>query len=111
MQVRVLSALPVIFHKKNIVKSTTEPPGGKPPDGAKIPPKKAPDARVEERERRVRAFQSGFRAIWSEMKRVTWPTREEWVSATLVTVGLVVVVALWTQAIGAIATLIFRTGQ
>ena len=110
MQVRVLSALPVIYHKKKNVKSTTEPPGGKSPDGTKIP-KKAPDARVEERERRFRALQSGFRAIWSEMKRVTWPTREEWVSATLVTIGLVLVVALWTQLIGMIAMWIFRTGQ
>ena len=93
------------------MKSTTEPPGGKTPDGGKIPPKKAPDARVEERERRFRALQSGFRSIWSEMKRVTWPTREEWVSATLVTIGLVVVVALWTQAVGYLAMWVFKTGQ
>ena len=39
------------------------------------------------------------------------PSREEWVSATFVTVGLVVVVALWTTAIGSIAEWIFKTGQ
>ena len=95
------------------MKRTTEPPGGKlPPDG-KNPPKKdkIADTRVEERERRFRAVQSGLRAIASEMKRVTWPSREEWVSATLVTIGLVVVVAVWTSAIGQLAEWIFRTGQ
>jgi len=96
------------------VKRTTEPPGGKTPDDAsKIAPKrdKTAEARVEDREKRFRAFQSGLRAIASEMKRVTWPSREEWVSATLVTVGLVVIVAVWTSAIGQFAEWIFRTGQ
>jgi len=72
---------------------------------------KAAEARVEERERRFRAFQDGLRAIASEMKRVTWPSREEWVSATLVTIGLVLVVAIWTTAIGQLAIWIFKTGQ
>ena len=93
---------------------TTEPPGGKTPaDAGKNAPRKdkAAGARVEERERRFRAVQSGLRAIVSEMKRVTWPSREEWVSATLVTVGLVVIVALWTSAIGQLAEWIFKTGQ
>jgi len=96
------------------VKRTTDPPGGKTADdAAKAAPKKdkVADARAEDRERRARAFQSGLRAIASEMKRVTWPSREEWVSATLVTVGLVVIVALWTTAIGQLAEWIFRTGQ
>ena len=93
---------------------TTEPPGGKTSDDAgKNSPKKdkVTEARVEERERRLRAFQSGLRAIVSEMKRVTWPSRDEWVSATLVTVGLVVVVALWTTTVGQLAEWIFKTGQ
>ena len=96
------------------MKRTTEPPGGKAPDDAgKLAPKrdKVAEARVEDRERRFRALQSGLRAIASEMKRVTWPSREEWVSATLVTVGLVVIVAVWTSAIGQLAEWIFRTGQ
>jgi preprotein translocase SecE subunit len=41
------------------------------------------------------------------MKRVTWPSREEWVSATMVVVGLVVIVALWTRFMSFIAELIF----
>jgi preprotein translocase SecE subunit len=32
------------------------------------------------------------------MKRVTWPSREEWVTATLLTLGLVVIVGLYTAA-------------
>jgi preprotein translocase SecE subunit len=32
------------------------------------------------------------------MKRVTWPSREEWVTATLLTLGLVLVVGLYTAA-------------
>jgi preprotein translocase SecE subunit len=88
--------------------------GGRvPQDGQKPPPKKekTPEARAEERERRVRSVQTFFRSIVSEMKRVTWPSREEWVSATLVTVGLVLVVAAWTEAIGGIAQWIFKTGK
>lgn len=66
------------------------------------PKSKAAEERSLQRERRWRQIVSGFRAIVSEMKRVTWPSREEWVSATLVVVGLVVVVALWTQLISVI---------
>ena len=79
-------------------------------DGKPAPKKdKANEARVEERERRVRAFQTGIRAIVSEMKRVTWPSQEEWVSATLVTVGLVLIVALWTTLVGTAAEWFFKT--
>jgi len=72
---------------------------------------KTTEVRDQERERRVRAVQDGFRAIVSEMKRVTWPSREEWVSATIVTVGLVVIIAIWTQAIGWLASHAFGTGS
>jgi len=95
------------------VKGIKDPPDGKTSKDMKNDPKrdKAAEARVEERERRFRAFQDGLRAIASEMKRVTWPSREEWVSATLVTIGLVLVVAIWTTAIGQLAIWIFKTGQ
>ena len=36
------------------------------------------------------------RDLVSEMRRVTWPSRQEWVSATILTIGLVVVVGLYT---------------
>ena len=85
-------------------------PGGKmPADGSdkSVVKNRGSEARGAEGQRRMRAMQSGFRAIVSEMKRVTWPSREEWVSATLVTIGLVFVVALWTSLISWIAGHIF----
>ena len=95
------------------MKGIKDPPDGKTSKDMKNDPKrdKAAEARVEERERRFRALQDGLRAIVSEMKRVTWPSREEWVSATLVTIGLVLIVAVWTTAIGQLAIWIFKTGQ
>jgi len=33
-----------------------------------------------------------------EMRRVTWPSREEWISATLLTIALVVGVGIFTAA-------------
>ena len=38
------------------------------------------------------------RGVIQEMKRVTWPSREEWVAATLLTIALVVGVGLFTSA-------------
>src|SRR5450755_4635679 len=43
----------------------------------------------------AQAFVTG---VVSEMKRVTWPSREEWVTATLLTLGLVIIVGLYTAA-------------
>ena len=75
------------------------------------PKSKAAESRALAREKRWREMTAGFRAIVSEMKRVTWPSREEWVSATMVVVGLVLIVALWTFFISRIAELIFKTGS
>jgi preprotein translocase subunit SecE len=36
------------------------------------------------------------RSVITELRRVTWPTRNEWVSATVLTLGLVVVLGLLT---------------
>jgi len=44
---------------------------------------------------RTQAFVQG---VIQEMKRVTWPSREEWVAATLLTIALVVGVGLFTSA-------------
>jgi preprotein translocase SecE subunit len=85
---------------KNITrpgKGTSNTSGNKPE-----PKSKEAEERALARERRWREVASGFRAIVSEMKRVTWPGQEEWVSATAVVVGLVIVVALWTQLISVV---------
>jgi preprotein translocase subunit SecE len=39
------------------------------------------------------------RGVITELRRVTWPTRDEWVAATLLTIGLVVVIGLFTWAL------------
>jgi preprotein translocase SecE subunit len=43
--------------------------------------------------------QDFFRSLVAEMKRVTWPTRQEWVSATILTIGLVTVIGFYTYAV------------
>jgi preprotein translocase SecE subunit len=36
------------------------------------------------------------RGVITELRRGTWPTRDEWVSATVLTIGLVVGIGLFT---------------
>ncbi|HEY1978410.1 MAG TPA: preprotein translocase subunit SecE [Candidatus Baltobacteraceae bacterium] len=36
------------------------------------------------------------RGVIAELRRVTWPTREEWVSATILTIVLVVGIGFFT---------------
>jgi preprotein translocase SecE subunit len=61
---------------------------------------------------RLQAFAQG---LASEMRRVTWPTRQEWISATVLTVGLVVCLGLYTYAVdsafGSIFGLIHPAGR
>ena len=47
----------------------------------------------------ARATQEFFRGVIGEMRRVTWPSREEWVAATILTVVLVVGVGIFTYLI------------
>lgn len=42
------------------------------------------------------AGQDFVRGVIAELRRVTWPTREEWISATVLTIGLVVGIGLFT---------------
>jgi len=94
------------------VKGMTTPPKASINGAGNRPePKVKAAERAIQREKRWRELTAGFRSIASEMKRVTWPSREEWVSATMVVVGLVVVVALWTRFVSFIAELIFKTGS
>jgi preprotein translocase SecE subunit len=36
------------------------------------------------------------RGVFTELRRVTWPTRNEWVSATVLTLALVVGIGFYT---------------
>jgi len=58
----------------------------------------------EERMARSREYLQG---LISEMRRVTWPTRQEWISATVLTVALVVVVGLFTAGCDWLFTQLF----
>ena len=48
-----------------------------------------------------------MQGLVSEMRRVTWPSRQEWVSATVLTVGLVVAVGLFTAGCDWLFTQLF----
>jgi preprotein translocase SecE subunit len=53
----------------------------------------------------TRAFVDG---IISEMRRVTWPTRDQWIGATLLTIALVVMVGVFTSACDWIFAALFQ---
>jgi preprotein translocase subunit SecE len=55
----------------------------------------------------VQRTQAFFRGLVSEMKRVTWPSRQEWTSATVLTIGLVVGIGLFTYCIDSALTWLF----
>ncbi|MGH7728078.1 MAG: preprotein translocase subunit SecE [Vulcanimicrobiaceae bacterium] len=66
--------------------------GSRPPARPTPRPAATRDARRQNAERFIRD-------IVSEMKRVTWPSRQEWISATILTVALVVVLGVYTYVI------------
>jgi preprotein translocase subunit SecE len=52
--------------------------------------------------RQAAAQQAGsdfVRGVFTELRRVTWPTRNEWVSATILTLLLVIGVGLYTAGL------------
>ncbi|HEY4439520.1 MAG TPA: preprotein translocase subunit SecE [Candidatus Elarobacter sp.] len=51
--------------------------------------------------------QDFVRGVVAEMRRVTWPTRQEWVAATLLTIALVVGVGLFTAGCDYVFGLVF----
>ncbi|HKU82130.1 MAG TPA: preprotein translocase subunit SecE [Candidatus Tumulicola sp.] len=53
------------------------------------------------------AGQDFVRGVIAELRRVTWPTRDEWISATLLTIALVVGIGLFTFALDQLFALLF----
>ena len=78
---------------------TTIKPGNTPPA--------RPSARTAERAASAARAQVFFRGIVSEMRRVTWPSRQEWVAATILTIGLVVCLSLYMYVVDELLTLLF----
>jgi preprotein translocase subunit SecE len=70
-------------------------------------PPARPTARTAERAANAARAQAFLRGLVSEMRRVTWPSRQEWISATILTVGLVACLALYTYVVDQLLTLIF----
>ena len=48
------------------------------------------------------------RGVLTELRRVTWPTRDEWVSATVLTIVLVVSIGLFTWALDQLFAWLFQ---
>jgi preprotein translocase subunit SecE len=89
------------------MKSNPSRPGAPARPAADRPQTKRPTANAAQRAvnaQRTQAFVSG---VVSEMKRVTWPTREEWIAATLLTIALVVGVGVFTYLCDLLFGLVF----
>jgi preprotein translocase SecE subunit len=41
------------------------------------------------------------------MRRVTWPSRQEWISATILTIGLVLCLSVYTYVVDELLALLF----
>ncbi|MBV8720649.1 MAG: preprotein translocase subunit SecE [Candidatus Eremiobacteraeota bacterium] len=56
---------------------------------------------MNEQKKTAQAMGGGdfVRGVIAELRRVTWPTREEWVSATIMTIGLVLVIGVFTYVL------------
>ena len=67
--------------------------------GTPARPANRPAAATPARTAQSRAASEFFTGIASEMRRVTWPSREEWVAATILTVVLVVGVGVFTYLV------------
>jgi preprotein translocase SecE subunit len=71
----------------------------------------------EQQKRTAQSLAGGdfVRGVIAELRRVTWPTRDEWVAATLLTILLVVVIGLFTfvldQIFGWVFTVIHPVSQ
>jgi preprotein translocase subunit SecE len=70
-------------------------PGGSGTTARPGPPARRP-ASTADRAARQQSAERFLRDLVSEMRRVTWPSRQEWVSATILTIALVVVIGLYT---------------
>jgi preprotein translocase subunit SecE len=73
--------------------SGTARPGSAP---SRPPQSNKPTQRAARRTAEAARIQDFFEGLVSEMRRVTWPTRPEWMSATILTVVLVAAVSLFT---------------
>jgi preprotein translocase SecE subunit len=76
----------------------------RPPSSSSSTPR---TAGVSERAANLARAQAFLRGLVSEMRRVTWPSREEWIAATVLTVALVVGIGLYTFVVDEALTGLF----
>ncbi len=88
------------------MKSTPSRPGPPTRPGPSSRPANRP-ATAAQRAANAQRTQDFVRGVATEMRRVTWPTREEWMAATALTIALVVGVGLFTYACDRLFELIF----
>jgi preprotein translocase subunit SecE len=106
LQVRVLSALPKHFEEYD---TSMDRPTGRGGTTARPGNPPRPSQRPSPSERAARSARAEvfFRGLVSEMRRVTWPSRQEWISATILTVALVVIIGLYTYTVDELFGLLF----
>ena len=71
------------------------------------PPARRPANAPADRTARQQSAERFVRDLINEMRRVTWPTRPEWVAATILTIGLVVTIGLYTYLADELFAFIF----
>jgi preprotein translocase subunit SecE len=80
------------------MKSNPSRPGAPARPGTSSRPAPGRQATPAQRAANAQRTQDFVRGVATEMRRVTWPTREEWMAATALTIALVVGVGLFTYA-------------
>jgi preprotein translocase SecE subunit len=88
------------------MKSNPTRPGAPARPGPPSRPANRP-ATAAQRAANAQRTQDFVRGVATEMRRVTWPTREEWMAATALTIALVVGVGVFTYACDRVFELIF----
>jgi preprotein translocase SecE subunit len=88
------------------MKSNPSRPGPPTRPGPSSRPANRP-ATPAQRAANAQRTQDFVRGVATEMRRVTWPTREEWMAATALTIALVVGVGVFTYACDRLFELIF----
>ena len=70
-------------------------------------PGRQPVRTTAERAARRQSAERFVRDLIAEMRRVTWPSRPEWISATILTIALVISVGLYTYVADQLFGLLF----
>ena len=89
------------------MKSNPSRPGAPARPGSPSRPAPGRQATPAQRAANAQRTQDFVHGVATEMRRVTWPSREEWVAATGLTIALVVGVGLFTYACDRLFELIF----